>query len=87
MLELHLNLIIPIFIIIILLFICYNLYKKIVIYESWVIRIQNKITMLKSSVEEIDNRGLFEKDDDVGTIYEEISDLVKNFDDEIEIKK
>ena len=43
--------------------------------------------MLKSSVEEIDNRGLFEKDDDVGTIYEEISDLVKNFDDEIEIKK
>ena len=87
MLELHLNLIIPIFIIIILLFICYNLYKKIVIYESWVIRIRNKITMLKSSVEEIDNRGLFEKDDDVGTIYEEISDLVKNFDDEIEIKK
>jgi len=73
-------------VIVILFFVCTNLYKKIIIYESWVTKIRTKINSLKNSIEEIDDRNLFENDDDVGTIYEEISELIKNFDDETELK-
>tara|TARA_B100001093_G_scaffold372690_1_gene357665 strand:+ start:356 stop:622 length:267 start_codon:yes stop_codon:yes gene_type:complete len=88
MLELYPNLIVSFFTIIIcvLVFICFNLYKKIIIYESWVTRIRTKINSLKTSIEEIDDRNLFETDDDVGAAYEEISELIKDFDDETELK-
>ena len=88
MLELYPNLIVSFFTIVlcVLFFICFNLYKKIIIYESWVTRIRTKINSLKSSIEEIDDRNLFETDDDVGAVYEEISGLIKDFDDETELK-
>lgn len=88
MLELYPNLIVSIFTILlcVLLFICFNLYKKIIIYESWVNRIRTKISLLKTSIEEVDDKNLFEKDDDVGAVYDDISKLIRDFDDETELK-
>lgn len=69
-----------ILIILLLVYICYNLYKKVKIYESWVGHIDMRIKKLKSDINEVDERKLFEKDDDVGFVYENISELIKDVD-------
>jgi hypothetical protein len=69
-----------ILVILLLVYICYNLYKKVKIYESWVDNIDVRIKKLKSDINEVDERKLFEKDDDVGFVYENISELIKDFD-------
>jgi hypothetical protein len=69
-----------ILVILLLVYICYNLYKKVKIYESWVDHIDVRIKKLKSDINEVDERELFEKDDDVGFVYENISELIKDVD-------
>ena len=63
-----------------LVYACINLYRKIKIYEEWVLDITTQIKKLQSDVKDIDSRGIFEKDDDVGTVYSEISDLIQKLD-------
>ena len=86
MLELHSYIIYTILtpLVLILFFICLNLYKKIRIYETWAINTRDKVDKLKDSVTEIDSRGIFEKDDDVGFVYDGISSLIKDFDPDID---
>jgi len=69
-----------ILVVLLLVYICYNLYKKVKIYESWVDYIDVRIKKLKSDINEVDERELFEKDDDVGFVYENISELIKDVD-------
>jgi len=69
--------------IIILLYIIYNLYKKNTIYENWTENTVDKINNLQSDIKNIDDRGIFEKDDEVGSIFEEISNLIKDFDHDV----
>lgn len=69
-----------ILVILLLLYICYNLYKKVKTYESWVDFINVRVNKLKSDINEVDERKLFEKDDDVGFVYENISELIKDVD-------
>ena len=57
-----------------------NLYKKVKIYEAWTTTMREKVNKLQLDIKEVDTRGIFEKDDEVGFIYEEISTLVNNFD-------
>jgi len=70
-------------VVLILIFVCINLYRKIKIYESWAIGTKEKVDNLKTSVQELDSRGIFEKDDDVGFVYDDISNLIKDFDSEV----
>ena len=44
---------------------------------------KEKVDNLKTSVQELDSRGIFEKDDDVGFVYDDISNLIKDFDPEV----
>ena len=69
-----------ILVILLLSYICYNLYKKVKTYESWVDFINVRVNKLKSDINEVDKRKLFEKDDDVGFVYENISELIKDVD-------
>lgn len=70
-----------------LLYIIYNLYRKNTIYESWTENTFNKINNLQADIKNIDERGIFEKDDEVGSIYEEISNLIKDFDHNVKSNK
>ena len=63
-----------------LVYVCINLYRKIKIYEAWVVDITSQIHKLQDDVKDIDSRGIFENDDEVGTIYSEISDLIQKLD-------
>lgn len=60
-----------------LLYTTINLYKKVLRYEKWEETFQKKIINLKQTISEIDNKNIFEKDDEVGVVYEDISELIK----------
>jgi hypothetical protein len=60
-----------------------NLYKKNRIYEEWVISTRDSINELHENIQELDSRQLFEKDDDVGVIYEGIKDLIVDLNEKI----
>jgi len=66
-----------------LLYIIYNLYRKNTIYENWTENTFDKINNLQADIKSIDERGIFEKDDEVGSIFEEISNLIKDFDHDV----
>ena len=65
---------------VLIIYMCYNLYKKVKIYESWSEHIRDEIYKLQDNIKETDSRGLFANDDDVGFVYTEISTLIKEID-------
>ncbi len=61
-------------------YVLFNLYRKVKIYENWSLSIKEQIDNLQRDVKEIDSRGIFESDDEVGFIFDEISDIIENID-------
>jgi transcription elongation factor Elf1 len=62
---------------------CYNLIKKIEVYEDWLDMFRNEIDQVYSKIKAVDDRNLFEKDDDVGFVFSEIVRITKEFDEKI----
>lgn len=71
-------------VLLILVYMCYNLYRKVIIYENWATSIQMKINKLQSDIKDIDAREIFEKDDEVGFIYTDVSKIIKDIDTMVE---
>lgn len=62
---------------------CYNLLKKIDIYEDWLDMFRTEIDEVYTRIKAVDDRNLFEKDDDVGFVFTEIVRITKEFDEKI----
>ena len=62
---------------------CYNLLKKIEVYEEWVSRFRSEIDQVYKHLKEVDDKNLFDKDDDVGVLFTELLRITKEFDDTI----
>ena len=62
-----------------LLYIVRNLYSKNKIYEHWILETQDDVEKLYSDMQELDNRQMFEKDDEVGSLYESVNELINDF--------
>ena len=60
----------------VLLYVVINLYRKNRVYEKWVVETRNAVSEVQDNVNIVDSKQLFEKDDDVGVVYEGIRDLV-----------
>jgi hypothetical protein len=52
--------------------------SKIDILEGWILTFKNNIESLYKNLKSIDERGMFEKDDDVGVLFLQIHDIIKN---------
>lgn len=52
--------------------------KKGIIYEKWIVDLQNRVEHVSKTMKYLDDREMFAKDDEVGTVFQEISDLVKS---------
>lgn len=65
-------------------FIISNLNKKIVVYERWVSKFHVEVNQMYSRLKAVDDRNLFEKDDDVGFIFSEIVRVAKEFNETIQ---
>ena len=62
---------------------CYNLLKKIEVYEEWLDMFRNEIDQVYTRIKMVDDKNLFEKDDDVGFVFTEIVRITKEFDEKI----
>ena len=56
---------------------CFNLIKKLEIYENWVDTFKEESESLYQKLKAVDDRNLFEKDDDVGFVFSEIVKLIE----------
>tara|TARA_Y100001934_G_scaffold211221_1_gene249964 strand:- start:109 stop:297 length:189 start_codon:yes stop_codon:yes gene_type:complete len=59
------------------------LYRKNKIYENWILSFRDTATNVKESWKDIDSRQMFEKDDDVGVVYEQLSTLIDELDTKV----
>lgn len=60
-----------------------NLFKKQDIYEENYLDTREKLRQMYLDLVEIDERGIFEKDDDVGSTFEGVKSLIEKYNDEI----
>lgn len=66
-------------ILICLSYIVYNCQNKIDIYEGWIVEFQDDVNNIYKQLKHIDDRNIFEKDDDVGFVFSDILGLIKKF--------
>ena len=58
-------------------YIIWNLFRKTELLETWVEDFTQRIQTVQNDLNEIDSSGAFESDDEVGTLFEEIKETVK----------
>ena len=61
------------------IYISFNLYRKNIIYENWTTEIRNKFDDLYTQIKNVDQREIFEKDDDVGVAFQELKKIIEDF--------
>lgn len=57
----------------------YNLLQKLERYEDFIEKETTRNTALLEALREIDNRQMFEKDDEVGSIFYQIKETIEKF--------
>lgn len=54
------------------------MYKKNSTYENWVYELNESLSDVLRNWNTIDSKQMFEKDDEVGVVYEGIDDIMKD---------
>ena len=57
-------------------YVIWNLNKKTVLLETWVENFSNTIQTIQEELQDIDSRGVFESDDEIGAIFKQIKQTV-----------
>jgi predicted PurR-regulated permease PerM len=61
-----------------------NTLNKLEYYENFISNRREKYIQLLNSIREIDSKELFEKDDDVGSVFTQIKDEIESFENILE---
>ena len=71
-------------------YVIWNLFRKTELLENWVETFTQQIQIVQNKLKEVDAKGYFESDDDVGSIFERIKEIINELDnikgDEIDAK-
>ena len=57
-----------------------NLLFKVEKLETWIQNIEEEMTQVQTEISEIDDKGYFESDDEVGSVFERIKEIVNELD-------
>ena len=72
-------------------YVIWNLFRKTELLENWVETFTQQIQIVQNKLKEVDDKGMFEADDEVGTIFKRINQIVNELDnlkgDEINANK
>jgi len=71
-------------IILILIYGIFNILKKIEYYENFILDRREQYQELLKTIRELDSKELFEKDDDVGSVFTQIKEEIESFKNIIE---
>ena len=58
-------------------YVIWNLFRKTELLETWVEDFTQQIQTVQNNLKQIDSTGHFESDDEIGTIFEQIKETVK----------
>lgn len=70
--------------VVVLLYIIYNLYRKVLSYEMWLTELQSSLTNTIEKWKFLDNKQIFEKDDEVGVVFDEINTTINELEQRME---
>lgn len=62
---------------------CINMIKKIEVYEDWLDFFKTEVDEVYNRMKAVDDKNLFEKDDDVGFVFTELLRISKEFKERI----
>ena len=65
--------------VLVLSYVAYNLYTKTIKYETWIIERRNDTKSLQDKLHELDSMQMFEKDDEVGVLFEELEGVIEEY--------
>ena len=61
-------------------YVIWNLIRKTELLETWVEEFTQRIETVQTDLKVIDNKGAFESDDEVGSIFKQIKETVNQLD-------
>jgi|TARA_B100000686_G_scaffold208313_1_gene215235 hypothetical protein len=62
-------------------YVIWNLMRKTELLETWVEDFGDKITQVQQELKDIDSTGHFEADDEIGSIFESIKEVINELND------
>ena len=62
-------------------YVIWNLNRKTELLETWVENFSDKVTRVQQELKDIDSTGHFESDDEVGSIFDSIKEVVNELND------
>lgn len=57
--------------------------KKINTYTVWFIELQNRVNKIIKTMHELDDKQMFSKDDEVGSVFQQMVELIDTLDQKI----
>ena len=57
-------------------YVIWNLNGKVELMEGWIVNFTNRIIETNKTIQEIDYKGYFEDDDEVGQIFNQLKDTI-----------
>jgi len=58
-------------------------FSQIDMLEDWIINIKKEINSTYNKLKETDNRGIFEKDDDVGFLFADLKKIIESLNQKV----
>jgi|TARA_R110000737_G_scaffold272897_1_gene279812 hypothetical protein len=61
-------------------YVIWNLFRKTELLETWVENFTQRVQSVQNNLKEVDSQGYFEADDEVGSIFERIKEIINELD-------
>ena len=61
-------------------YVIWNLFRKTELLETWVENFTQRVQAVQNNLKEVDSQGYFEADDEVGSIFERIKQIINELD-------
>ena len=68
-------------ILVILLIACIRMYRKLSRYEDWAFSVRKEMYKMLNTMKVLDNKQMFEKDDEVGRLWEAVQATIDKIDE------
>ena len=60
-----------------------KLFSQVDILEDWIINFKKSVENTFNKLKDIDNRGIFEKDDDVGFLFSDLKQIIESLNEKV----
>ena len=62
-------------------YVIWNLIRKTELLETWIEDFSDRVSQVQSDLNDIDSTGHFESDDEIGSIFDSIKDIINDLND------